>query len=69
MTPWTAIQAPLSMGFFRQGYWSGLLCPPPGDLPSSGIEPASLMSLAIAGGSLPLAPPDTLLEVGIIQAV
>ena len=38
MTPWTAIQAPLSMGFFRQGYWSGLLCPPPGDLPNPGIE-------------------------------
>ena len=34
VTPWTvAHQAPLSMGFFRQEYWSGLPCPPPGDLP------------------------------------
>ena len=50
-TPWTvACQAPLSMGFSRQDYWSGLPCPPPGDLPDPGIEPASLMSLALAGG-------------------
>ena len=42
-TPWTvAGQAPLSMGFSRQEYWSGLPCPPPGDLPNSGIEPGSL---------------------------
>ena len=42
MTPWTiAHQAPLSMGFFRQEYWSGLPCPPPGDLPDLGIEPES----------------------------
>ena len=34
-------QAPLSMGFSRQAYWSGLLFPPPGDLPNPGIEPAS----------------------------
>ena len=41
-TPWTvAHQVPLSMGFFRQGYWSGLLFPPPGDLPDPGIEPGS----------------------------
>ena len=47
---WTvARQAPLSMGFSRQEYWSGLPCPPPGDLPDSGIEPASLMSPALAG--------------------
>ena len=46
-----ARQAPLSMGFFRQEYWSGLPCPPPGDLPDPGIEPASLMSPALAGGS------------------
>ena len=42
----SAHQAPLSMGFFRQKYWSGLPCPPPGDLPNTGIEPASLMSPA-----------------------
>ena len=39
---WTAAcQAPLSMGFSRQEYWSGLLCPPPGDLPDPGIESLS----------------------------
>ena len=41
-TPWTvAYQAPLSMGFSRQEYWSGLPFPSPGDLPNSGIEPKS----------------------------
>ena len=35
-----ARQAPLSMGFSRQGYWSGLLFPTPGDLPKPGIKPA-----------------------------
>ena len=39
-----AHQAPLSMGFSRQEYWSGLLCPPPGDLPDHGIEPVSGVS-------------------------
>ena len=43
-------QAPLSMGFSRQEYWSGLLCPPPADLSDPEIESASLMSLALAGG-------------------
>ena len=40
-TQWTvAHQAPLSMGFFRQEYWSGLPCPPPGDLPiTQGLNP------------------------------
>ena len=47
---WTVTpQAPLSMRFSRQGYWSGVLYPPPGDLPDPGIEPASLMSPALAG--------------------
>ena len=47
-TPWTvAHQTPLSMGFPRQEYWSGLPWPPPGDLPNPGIEPASP---ALAGG-------------------
>jgi len=46
---WTvAHQAPLSMTFSRQEYWSGLPCLPPGDLPDPGIEPASLMSPALA---------------------
>ena len=44
-----ARQAPLSMGFSRQEYWSGLLYPSPGDLPNSEIEPVSLMSPALAG--------------------
>ena len=37
-------------GILRQEYWGGLPCPPPGDLPDPGIEPASLMSPALAGG-------------------
>ena len=41
-TPWTvAYQAPLSMAFSRQEYWSGLPFPSPGDLPDPGIEPWS----------------------------
>ena len=39
-----ACQALLSMGFSRQEYWSGLPCPPPGDLPDPGIKPVSLRS-------------------------
>jgi len=38
------------MGFSRQEYWSGLPCPPPGDLPNPGINPTSLMSPALVGG-------------------
>ena len=45
-----ACQAPLSMVFSRQEYWSGLPYPPPGDLPNLGIKPASLMSPALTGG-------------------
>ena len=49
-TPWTvAPQAPLSMGFSRQEYWSGLPWPPPEDLPDPGIELVSLTSPALAG--------------------
>ena len=50
-----ALQAPLSMGFYRQEYWSGLLYLPPEDLSNPGIEPESLMSAALASSSLPLA--------------
>ena len=47
---WTvAHQAPLSMGFSRQEYWSGLLYPPPGNLSYPVIKSVSLMSLALAG--------------------
>ena len=50
-TQWTlAHQAPLSMGFSRQEYWSVLPCPPPGHLPDPGIKPRSLMSPALASG-------------------
>ena len=56
VTPWTVIyQVLLSMGFCKQEYWSGLLCPPSGDLLDSGIQPASLSSPALTGG-LPLVP-------------
>ena len=57
-TPRTlACQAPLSMGFSRQEYWSGLPCPPPGDLPDPGIEFMSLASPALQADSLPTEPP------------
>ena len=50
-TLWTiACQGPLSMEFSRQEYWSGLPCPPPGDLPDPGIWHVSLMSPALSGG-------------------
>ena len=42
-------QAPLSIGFSRHEYWSGLPSPPPGDLPDPEIKPMSLMSPALAG--------------------
>ena len=57
-TPWTvARQAPLSMGFSRQEYWSGLLCPPPGDLPNPGIKPSSSAAPALQVGPLTTEPP------------
>ena len=49
-TLWTVVhQAPLSMGFLRQEYWSGLPFLSPGDLPDPGIKPTSLASPALAG--------------------
>ena len=45
-----AHQTPPSMGFSRQGYWSGLPGRPPEDLPDPQIEPESLLSPALAGG-------------------
>ena len=54
-TLWTvACQAPLSMG---GEYWSGLPCLPVGDFPNPGVEPTSLMYLALAGSFFTLAPP------------
>ena len=55
VTPWTvAWQSPLSIRFSRQGYWSGLPFPFPGDLPDPGIEPGSP---ALQADSLPPEPP------------
>ena len=51
--PWTvACQAPLSMAFSRQEYWSGLPFPPPGDFSNPGIEPSSPVSPALQADSL-----------------
>jgi len=65
-TPWTiAYQAPLSMEFSRQEYWSGLLFPSPGDLPDPGIEPRSPTLQADASPSEP--PGKPLLKPSFIQ--
>ena len=57
VTPWTvAYQAPLSMGFPRKQYWSGLPCPPPGDLPKPGIKPTCSVCSALPADSLPEPP-------------
>ena len=57
-TLWTIVhQAPLSIEFCRQQHWSGLPCPPPGDLPGPEIKITYLMSPALAGRFLPLAQP------------
>ena len=57
-TPWTAAhQAPLSMGFLRQEYGSGLPFPSPGDLPDPGMESASLTSPLLAGRFFNSEPP------------
>ena len=58
MTPWTiAHQAPLSMGFSSQEYWSGLPFPTPGNVPDTGTEPISLVSPALAGRFFTTEPP------------
>ena len=63
-TPWTvAYQAPWSMGFTRQEYWSGLPFPPPGDLPNPGIEPGSPALQTDALLSEPLGKPTILLQL------
>ena len=54
-TPWTVVyHTPLSMGFSRQGYWSGLPFPSPGELPDPGIEPRPPVFQADALPSEPL---------------
>ena len=63
-TPWNIVhQAPPSMGFPRQEYWSGLLFPSPGDLPDPGTEPASP---ALTGRVFTTEPPDTP-KTGMVQ--
>ena len=60
--PWTvAYQAPLSMEFSRQAYWSGLPFPSPGDLPNPGIEPRSP---ALHADALPSEPPGNAEYIG-----
>jgi len=55
VAPWSvACQAPLTMGFFKQEYWSGLPFPSPEDLPDPGIKPTSP---ALAGGFFTAEPP------------
>ena len=64
-TPWTvASQAPLSVGFSRQGYWSGLLCPLPEDHPNPGIKSTSLTSPALAGTFVTLRDSSAFLDIG-----
>ena len=63
VTSWTvACQAPLSMGFSRQEYWSGLTFPTPGDLLDPRMEPTSLASPALAGSFCRTAPPGKITQ-------
>ena len=63
-TIWTVgHQAPVSMEFSRQKYWSGLSFPTPGELPDPGMEPPSLMDPALAGGFLTTVPPAKPLKI------
>ena len=67
MTPWTvARHAPLSLGFSRQDYWSGLPCPSPVDLPDLGIKPASP---TLAGDLPPVTTGRTLICLGWVKPV
>ena len=61
-TPWTiACQAPRSVEFSRQEYWSGLPCPPQGDLPNPGIESRSP---TLQVDSIPIEPPG---NIGVLE--
>ena len=67
MTPWTvAHQAPLSMEFSRQAYWSALPFPSPGDLPNPGIEPRSP---TLQADALPSEPSGSLMIITANQIV
>ena len=62
-----ACQAPLSMGFSRQEYWTGLPCPPPGNLPNPEIKPASPASPSLQEDYLPVSHQGSLVEIGTID--
>ena len=63
VTPWTVVcQVPLSAGFSKQEYWSGLPCPPSGDLPKPGIKPRFP---ALQADSLPAEPPRKPMNIGV----
>ena len=69
VTPWTvAYQAPPSMGFSRQEYWSGLPFPSPGDLPDPGSNPCLLCLLHWQADSLPNVPPESESESEVAQS-
>ena len=66
-TPWTvACQAPLSMGFPRQEYWSVLPFPSPRDLPDSWLKPTPLVAPAWAGSFFTTEPPGLPLKMEYI---
>ena len=68
VAPGTAAhQAPLSMGFSRQEYWSGSPCPPPGDIPDLGIEPMTPASTSLAGRFFTTEPPRSPKEWACIR--
>ena len=68
-TLWTVgHQAPLSTGFSRQEYWSGLPCPPPGDLPNPGIESPCLVP-HLTGSDFSFSPVSMILAVGLLYMV
>ena len=67
--PTVAHQAPPSMGFSRQEYWSGLPFPPPGDLPNPGIKPASPVSPALQADSLPNEPSEIFKAVDTLHQI
>ena len=70
VTLWTAArQAPLSMGFSKQEYWSRLPCPLAGDLPNPGIKPASPASAALQADSLPPSHQGSLQRVVVTSKV
>ena len=69
VTLWTvACEAPLSMEFSRQEYWSGLPCPPPGDLPLPGIELSVPVAPALQADSLLLSQWQVLIHFNIIAS-